>query len=254
MTFNDNCLVRYRPIEKCLPNDAAIAQLVGAEAQQFARLRDPGRRRQWLAARDVARELVRQALQLRSEPAIEIITRNERNLGVSPIVLVSGQRCEISLSISHTARGVLVAATADIATAVGADLCEDLPIKTGFLQAWFSPSEQLWIAGNNRRAATIWAIKEAVFKAASQGAPWNPREIEVSHHAGGFRCQYQGQPVSPATLRVEVIDGQIAAIACLADPIEIQSPQHDAQLPIALRLSATPALGVPHPSMPVLHV
>lgn len=222
MTRRLTCHARYARVDQCLQGAALRLLLRGAEAEQFARIHDEPRRRQWLAGRVVARELLCETLGLTSDRDLQIISRNTRSLGMAPCVTLAGRPLDGTLSISHTPRGVLVALGAGGEQGLGVDLCADVSTAPGFLRLWFTPGEERWIESNRLRAATLWAIKEAVYKAVSNGAPWNPREIEVSpDHASGVSCRFQGQVVTPLTLRRQTVDGHVAVIACLANDAEI---------------------------------
>jgi phosphopantetheinyl transferase len=230
MSPRGDCLVRYARLDDCLAAADLRAPHFGDEARQFDRIADATRRRQWLAGRALARELLRESFGFADGNDVQIISRSENGLGMRPLVVADGCQLDCRLSISHTSRGVLVALAPQSECPIGVDLCDELDsFSPGFLRLWFTPAEQSWIDGDRRRAATIWAIKEAVFKAISQGAPWNPRELEV-HPANddcvpataaaampaSFRCLYRGQVVQPLSLALRGIDGHTAAIACLA--------------------------------------
>jgi phosphopantetheinyl transferase len=53
---------------------------------------------------------------------------------------------------------------------------------------WFTSAERRWLGeGPPELAATLWAIKEAVYKAVGARRPFAPRAIEVLlHQRGGF--------------------------------------------------------------------
>jgi phosphopantetheinyl transferase len=236
MNLQSDCLVRYARLDDCLAGGNPRAPHFGEEARQLDRIADAGRRRQWLAGRAVARELLRDTFGFNRQDNLEIISRNDNGLGMRPLVVANGCQIECGLSISHTPRGVLVALGPKNDYALGVDLCDGSESFTpGFLRLWFTTGEQSWIAGDRRRAAIVWSIKEAVFKAVSQGAPWNPRDIEVhsvsepdapgaetSALFNAFRCDYRSQAVTPLSLALRLVDGHTAAIACLSPNATIQ--------------------------------
>jgi phosphopantetheinyl transferase len=234
MSLRAECVVRYARLDDCLAGADLRARLFGDEARQLERIADAARRRQWLAGRTLAREMLRETFVLNTNDAVQIVSRGEDGLGTHPLVNVNGRRLDCALSLSHTSRGVLVAVAVGDGNSLGVDLCDEVErFSPGFLRLWFTPGEQNWIQGDQGRAAKIWAVKEAVFKAVSQGAPWNPREIEVvpasaadaqaaELHAGpaaistpnSFRCVYCGQAVEPLSLALRTVDGHTAAVAC----------------------------------------
>jgi phosphopantetheinyl transferase len=251
MNVSEDCLVRYARLDDCLTGADLRAPHYGDEARQFDRIADVGRRRQWLAGRALARQLLRDTFGFTRQDNLEIISRSENGLGSRPLVVANGCRLDCGLSISHTARGALVALTLKSDCAIGVDLCDGSESFTpGFLRLWFTSGEQSWIAGDRRLAAIVWSIKEAVFKAVSQGVPWNPREFEV-HPVGdpnargaetsaplsAFRCDYRSQTVKPLSLALRLVDGHSAAIACLSPNATIR---FSVPLPSARELQQQP--------------
>jgi len=202
------CHARYARIEDCL-----------VDASEPSRaFRDERRQRQWLAGRVLARKVIGEVLGFAPDQSIEIVSRDSRNLGTAPQMWVGGRLVAGNLSIAHSDRGVLVAYCPEPAARVGVDLCEGVPNSAGFRRLWFTPAEQAWIERDPDAAALIWSVKEAVFKAISAGRAWTPRDVEVAKRADGrIVCQYQGALVEPLTLTIRPLDGQVAAIGCLAD-------------------------------------
>jgi phosphopantetheinyl transferase len=228
MIPRDTCLTRYARLDELLAGTADPDWLRGDELREFDRIHDRSRQQQWLAGRLLSRALLVETFSLDSGCQLQILSRDDRNLGVSPRVLLEGRELDCGLSIAHSQRGVLVAVSAARSISVGVDLCDALVATPGFLRLWFTAAEQNWIQADSSRAATAWATKEAVYKAMGQGAAWNPREIELLSAAdGGYACRYQGRPVESLTLVVCELDGHVAAIASVAKdvkaPIE-QSP------------------------------
>ncbi len=93
----------------------------------------------------------------------------------------------------------------------------------GFRRLWFADAEQRWLAADPvRRTATLWALKEAVYKAVNAGESWDPRSVEIqADGAEDFRCLYRGLPLANLALSVCDLDGHVAVIVRL--PLE-QSP------------------------------
>ena len=98
--------------------------------------------------------------------------------------------------------------------AVGVDLAEPIHVSRGFCRLWFSASEQRWLsAAPAERATSLWAIKEAIHKAALDGEAWNPRAIEIDVDARGqFRATHRGRPLDSIAIDMQTIDGHAAAI------------------------------------------
>jgi phosphopantetheinyl transferase (holo-ACP synthase) len=221
--------ILYLPLAERWPLDLA-AWLTAGERAELALLADDGRRRQWLAGRLAGKELVVRTGRARRLGDVEIRTRDVLGRGNRPRVRVAGQRFAGSLSITHTAGGVLAALETSDHVTVGVDLVDLAdPAWTklttadagGFAQLWFTPLERSWIAADPvRRGATLWAVKEAVYKACQQGHAWSPRDLmvwpsKIASPADGFRCFYRGQPIRGLDVRVWQIDSHLAALAAV---------------------------------------
>jgi 4'-phosphopantetheinyl transferase len=174
------CDYRYAPFDQLyLPSTSAW--LSAAEQAAAARFRDSGRRRAWLAGRLLAKRLVCSRLAAlgrdcpRSASQIEI-----RSAGHRPVMLLNGRRLPWSLSIAHTRRAVLAALSSAPGTRIGVDLVVPESYGRGFAATWFSPCERHAAErGACCSLATLWAVKEAAYKATGGARPFDPRAIEV---------------------------------------------------------------------------
>lgn len=220
----------YLPVGRWPADDARAARcwLTATEQSELDRLHDPARRAQWLAGRWTAKQLLERELGERSGAGgvprgsfalhdIQITTRDSRGRGIRPRVAVHGRELPWSLSISHSERGVLVALATANDCSLGVDLATKQVRAPGFLRLWFSAAERRWLAADPaRRTATLWAMKEATYKAGQAGEGWCPRAIEVralAHHR--FACLYDGRLLAPLWTDVLEIDDQVAALVCL---------------------------------------
>lgn len=248
MIPRDTCLTRYARLDVLSHGTGGGRWLRGDELREYNRIHDRARQEQWLAGRTLSRALLAEAFSLDADCQLQILSRDERELGVSPRVSLAGRELECGLSIAHSQRGVLVAVSAG-RSVIGVDLCDALTATPGFLRLWFTAAEQSWIQADSTRAATAWAIKEAVYKAIGQGAAWNPREVEVLRAAaGGYECRYQGQPVERLALVVCGLDGHVAAIASSDRDVRLPcepSPYRGLAVPCDL-LEFNPAFGSSH--------
>jgi phosphopantetheinyl transferase len=63
----------------------------------------------------------------------------------------------------------------------------------------------------------LWAVKEAVYKAANRGEPFRPRRVEVLPLApGGYACSYLGQAVGEGCrIRTMYLDRYVAAVVTM---------------------------------------
>jgi len=209
----------YLPLDGCLAQMPALplAWLGAAELGELARLGDANRRTQWLAGRWLSKQLIGEETNVAALGDLQIVSRDDRRRGVKPEIWLGALRLDWSLSISHSDRGVLVALAATGETSVGVDLTVRVPASESFESAWFSAMERSRLAGDRqRRARTLWAIKEAVYKAANAGESWDPLNVEVTATAKGeFRCEYRGRELAELALAIEDIDGQVAVVASM---------------------------------------
>jgi hypothetical protein len=210
-------------------NASSFSWLGADERAELGRLSDWRRRRQWLAGRWTSKLLIRREIDGFSNDGrcdvgehddfseIQISTRDARGRGRRPFITIGGRELPWSLSISHSERGVLVALAATDQCSLGVDLASKAAHDAGFLRLWFTPGERCWIeADPSRRAAVLWAMKEATYKAYQSGEGWSPRKIEVRpllHNR--FACFFRDRLLRSLWTDVLDIDDQIAAVVCL---------------------------------------
>jgi phosphopantetheinyl transferase len=137
---------------------------------------------------------------------------------VRPQVRVRGLPPSACLSISHSDESVLVAVCGAPGARVGVDLAAMEPPGPGFLRMWFTAGEQAWLRRAGRdQAPVLWAVKEAVYKAANEGEPFKPRRVEVLPGAsGGYACAYLGEAVGAGCrIRTMPFDRYVAAVVTM---------------------------------------
>lgn len=182
--------------------------LTPREQSVYAGLRDPARRRAWLAGRVVAKRLVCDRLRSESKPIrpteIEIDSGDGRARRQRPRVILDGRPLDWRLSIAHSGRSLLVALAGSGQPSVGVDLLEPTESRPGFVELWFTNRERRWLAAGGHSWYVAWAIKEAAYKAANQGEPFRPQAFEVlPAPGGGFACLLGGhQPTMLHSLLV----------------------------------------------------
>ncbi len=203
--------------------------LVAAERAELAMLSDERRRRQWLAGRWAAKQLlVREGL-AGSLSDVEIRSRDARRQNHRPRIRIGLRPFAGSLSIAHTANGALAAFSASEQLSVGVDLVDLDEMAAagdsgGFARLWFTPPEQYWIAADRpRRTATLWGIKEAVYKACQSGESWSPRDLAVWPRTHGYRCTYRGMAINGLRLEIDQVDGHVAVVASLLHIAQINA-------------------------------
>jgi len=220
MTLPLGVTLRYAALDQAVGLRAEpVEQWLGSEERgELDRLRDQGRRHQWLAGRAVAKQLIAEELGIGSLADVQILTRDPRGQGVRPRILHRRHELRASLSISHTDLGVLVALAKTAWISLGVDLAPlELPVDDGFQRLWFTAFERQWIEHDpKKRAAIVWALKEAIYKAANDGQPWNPRQVELrARGRNEFECSHRGRPLVGLSIAMHQYDGQLGAVACL---------------------------------------
>lgn len=184
------------------------------ELVELATWRNPHRRQEWLRGRLLAKQLVADGMSSRcSLQEIEIVQQSDSR---RPRVLVHGSEKCWSISISHSARGVLVAVSRRCAITVGADVTDCEPLSTGFVRLWFTPAEIARLRNETAPfvANTFWATKEALYKACNLGEGFDPRRIEVLPD----RCNYRGTPID-CHVQSSLVDDQVAVVVTVRNQI-----------------------------------
>jgi phosphopantetheine--protein transferase-like protein len=160
---------------------------------------------------------------------VEICSRDARRQTHRPRIRIGLRPFAGSLSIAHTAKGALAAFTASEQLSVGVDLVDldEMAVagdSGGFARLWFTPLERYWVAADRpRRTATLWGIKEAVYKACQSGEAWSPRDVVVWPRTGGYRCTYRGMAINGLGLEIDQVDGHVAVMASLLHIAQINA-------------------------------
>jgi phosphopantetheinyl transferase len=173
-----------------------LARLHDMERAEYETLRDANRRECWLLGRVLAKHIIRRRVAAgRDGPGqldprhILIVSRDAFGRRIRPRVFVGGQLQGWCLSIAYSDDSIAVALSDSERLNVGVDLVRRQPLGRGFRELWFSNRERAWTDAADGpavdRAATIWAIKEAFYKAANTGDRFAPARIEVSCDDGG---------------------------------------------------------------------
>lgn len=193
------------------------------EQEIYKDLRNPSRRRNWLLGRIATKQLISEAsgsaeISLVSDPRrIEIFSRDERGRGARPRVYIDGRMQRHALSIAHTEKSVVVALALEDGTVPGIDVTPVQTQSDGFLQLWFTPAEQEHVsqADPDQRAriiSTIWAMKEAYYKATNVGLPFLPAAIEVRGIAGDFSAYQIGMESQALPGCLHEANGEVVAL------------------------------------------
>jgi phosphopantetheinyl transferase len=234
------CWTRYATFDRLWGECdwSSVLWLSHAEREELSRLRDESRRTAWLAARWVAKMLVRDTLAPGAAMSrVEILSRRPDGKAMRPALNGPGHAGGANLSIAHSDRAVLVGLSAEPTVRVGVDLAEPEALDPRSLVFWFSERERRLIRGGDRwQAASCWALKEATYKACHRGESFVPRRSEaVALSGGGWSCHYDGRP--PAFihhLRVWVHDGHAAAAVLASDRRRTFPPRRLAAVPLKI--------------------
>jgi phosphopantetheinyl transferase len=236
MCGNEDVIQRYAsfdlPGPQSAPADAPDGDgwLSAAERRERDRWHDINRRVAWLAGRRLGKQLIVEVLQCgtgraescTSHPArIEILSRDKRGRGVRPVVTVDDALFPLSLSISHSTRGVLVALATRPGLTIGVDLAIPGEVRPRSLRTWFTAGERdRFDRADLFESATVWAIKEAVYKACHEGERFAPRQIDVFRCSrGGYNCRFEDYGDKIREITLSEIDGQIAVVVVANRPM-----------------------------------
>jgi phosphopantetheinyl transferase len=190
---------------------SAAAWLTPAERETWSGLTNPQRRQAWLGGRMLAKRMILRHLPALRPAEIEIHSRDSLGRSTRPRVTVCGRLQPWALSIAHSARFVFVALSAAPGLAVGVDVTAGPEPNAAFRDTWFSPGERRWCESPG--GATLWAIKEAVYKAVNRGEPFAPRRIEVFRTDNRYAFRWDGKaPSSVSTIEVGSFGGEITAL------------------------------------------
>ncbi len=241
---------RYLPVNEieveCERQDSSW--LGPQERLELSTWHDRGRQRAWRWGRMAAKQLIAATLAVDSEPSLlagegRVRGHSNRHLTLPQIEILSPDRqrprvwCEgaeqaWSLSISHTERGVLAAICTNETISVGVDVTSWTVLPDRFIRLWFTPDEVAWLRqdASFNAASSIWAAKEAVYKACNQGEGFDPRRVEILPQGG---CRYRGSLVANCHLQSWIIDEQVAVLARIASTVGV--PSNLQSSPLTLR-------------------
>jgi len=175
-----------------------------AEQDEFSRLRDKRRRSEWLAGRWLLKGMLWRSLtengDRRSEIDLcdlEVFSRDPRGRGQPPRALFAGRMLPWHISLAHHSGIVWAAVSVAPDVRVGIDVVQAEPMDLRASDLWFTRGELQWLERSNDRllGTTLWAVKEALYKATNRGEPFVPVQIEVAPYpVGGFTWSRAGIP------------------------------------------------------------
>jgi phosphopantetheinyl transferase len=207
---------RLDDLRRTHPGD--LQDLTAAERAELAYWRHAERREEWILSRALARQVVcaYAICQMSGAPRVEICSRDTLGRGIRPRVTIAGEPARISLSISHTRSAALVAICTTPGVAIGADLVLKAPLGKTFFETWFDEHERRSAEVEVFAACRLWAVKEAVYKAANQNDPFSPRQIVLRGAPGEYRCSYRGVDLGDCCqITTWDCDDHVAALAVL---------------------------------------
>jgi phosphopantetheinyl transferase len=158
------------------------------ELAECARWRDARRRNDWLAGRRLLKSMIREELAIQCPgqapatlPDIEVLSCDALGRSVRPRACVAGQWLPWHLSLAHAEGVVWAAMSTTLHIRVGIDVVPADASLDAACELWFTAGEQSWLhsAIDRRPAATLWAIKEAIYKGTNCGEPFIPTRIDV---------------------------------------------------------------------------
>lgn len=218
--------VRYASFDtlRASAGDNAPPWLRGAnELAELKRLTAESRQQTWMWGRILSRQLLRECgvVCASSSEQLEILSINAFGRNDRPAVYVDGVLQAVSLSISHSDRGILVALSATMR--VGVDLVDLEQGPLDFLWVWMTNSERAGMHRSDlRQLATVWAVKEAVYKAVNEGESFSPLSVTVVEGTHGrYSCFYRNRDMtSICHIHINEMDSHLAAVVEYGIPLD----------------------------------
>ena len=188
------------------------AELLSPEEQAAAgRFRHAQRRREWIAARALAKELLKEAGLVPADAALRRVSILPRDSAASlrPRPTLDGRPLPGDLSLSHAGGWVAVALSAG--PRVGVDIVQPGEVRDDRLAVWLSHTERHLAGEEGLRLSELWAMKEAAYKATSEGQPFRPADFPVAAERGWTcgACSVVLQPAGTISLALASPDREL---------------------------------------------
>ncbi len=160
-----------------------VAWLSERERRILAEMRFSKRRKEWLAGRWTAKQMLLRCLSSLAGRSMATISIENHPNGY-PLVLVEGQPLPGCVSISHRAEKAAAAYVAEEDTFIGIDLEWIEERHPAFLQDYFTANEIEWVGSaspqeQSARTTLLWSAKESALKVLRLGLAVDTRMIEV---------------------------------------------------------------------------
>jgi phosphopantetheinyl transferase len=231
--------ISVRELAELVERDDARARgclalwLAPAERATFARLTVPKRRREWLAGRIAAKELVRRRHGLIGDHALGRIEIAARTTGPSkgkPFYRIGGAPGRFDLSISHSGDCAIAALASAPDERIGIDVEHIAARDASFEVLALSDRERASLAALDGEARAIavterWVLKEALSKALGAGLRLRFERLTFHVEAGGpggapqVRFEAPALPIAGAmTARLARVGAMCVARVALGPP------------------------------------
>ena len=251
MTACTAVVIRWARLEDVSFLETHTLNWLGSEEQrELSRWRHARRRLAWLVGRWLAKSVVwestgavqsvdtlniQQATPKVEIPAefsqLQILSRNEKEMGVRPKLRWTDAQTVGDLSISHDETRVLVAYSPDDHVRLGVDLVPTGELSGNFQQTWFTAQEQsAWKhQPQGEMLGWRWAVKEAFYKAVNQAQPFQPDVVEVLPRRGQqVELRWQGRECSDCVnLTTITLDQHSAVLVKWLLPVIENGKTHD---------------------------
>ncbi len=191
-------------------DEAAGEWLAPRELDEFARLRHPARRREWLGARVCAKAMWMNRSPA-GDPRARAVVKDARGV---PWLVAEGALDWLACSLAHDSRFAAAGLAWRGGMAVGVDV-ESISRRVLRLAPAFVREDE-WLPARRRspsQAARLWALKEAAAKAAGGGLGLALRATVRQAAAGPHAVTWDGTPTLAGWHAVH--DGHVVA-ACVA--------------------------------------
>ena len=203
-------------LQTSVDHDETTLTLSPRESEECLRMRSLSRRLAYQSSRQLGKQLLCQ-LSGQCPSDVEILSRDIKGCGTRPRVLFRGQPTHWQVSISHKENVAMILATQRQDIRIGCDLEYRQTLGEDFRALWFTSLEQQWLKSDSSlQSATLWAAKEAAYKALNEGEAFSPKRFEVEPIGDHkFSCHYAKKqavclvavdPISITVVAIHIIE------------------------------------------------
>ena len=190
------------------------------EREQLENIGSTERAESFVYGRVMSKQLILRhwaELQSTKQPiANELFISSKDGMGrsVRPSVNWNGRRLPIAVSISHSESSVMAVVGDARTIQVGSDITSLDVNQVSSLRLWLTDAENKhWNQDDREALLSVWALKEAIYKASNNGDRFRPRRIEVLRSDDEYYCRIGSERKHDLRLTVSRRNCEVIAIA-----------------------------------------